>query len=263
MWLLKSAYLENKNKVNELLRDEYEPFFGFRVTDAGQTKTKMYFRKNEGIELISEVSELQPKTMNFKIDVDRTELDTTLGDIYNVCSAIKEALESYAKFVENKVREELWTPDKNPNDAPDKKLWVPGEDLDAIARNEDKDYLDDGNSNDDLFAIEAEENEDLEVQEEIREAGEPPAGDSFRVVDDIPEEVQAQSQGRMKTEAQEEAISAIRKRRKTNITINPVQRDGSVDVTCGATLYHIDPKGNVEEEKIKANTDSTVVVTGE
>lgn len=262
MIIMKSAYLEEKAKINELLNDGFEPFWGCRITNAGKTKTKMYFKKNESIELKSEILESKPRTMDFKIKVDRKELDKVIKDVELMMIGLESMMQ---KILETAQLKEIHIDLK-----PDHEIRTL---LDKTSSSDDIDIedniFDENDDAEDLASDDQIKQRDKESEIEAADAGwdgattqaerdqEPPAGDAFRVVDDIPPEVRAQMHGsRIKTPFQEEAIEHIRKSNKTNITINPIRDDGVLIVTCENRIYEITQAGEIDERVTNAKTSS-------
>lgn len=265
MYHLKSIYLYQTATVNKLLKEGWEPFWGFRCQHKEHDTVRMYFRKLEGTLL--PVPKVRTQAAQVKIEVDRRELDGVITDVAMLTGALAEGLANMRKIQEaqellrhiqvtQSIKSESFVDDLPEHvelDADeDKPIYykpiLPGlveDHLDSIARNEDEDYLEN----------KVDEEEDLEF-DNARKAGDTPAGNSYRVVDDIPDEVKAQLGSHVKSEAQEKTIDFIRSQSQTNITVHPIREDGIIIVTQGSTLFAIAPDGTTVEHETNANTQA-------
>lgn len=250
MYHLKSVYLYQTATVNKLLKEGWEPFWGYKCQHKEHDTVRMYFKKLEGTLLpVSKVEKTKPRTMEMKIEVDRRELDSVLNDVAMITGALAEGVTNLRLIQEAQEYLEsmkIHKPKSFIENLPEHiELDEDEEEIQALQESEQKD----------LDELELDEEEDLEF-DNARKAGEAPAGDSYRVVEDIPDEVKAQLGSHIKTEAQEKTIDFIRSESDINITVHPIREDGIIIVTRGTTIFAIAPDGTTVEQETNANTQA-------
>lgn len=256
MWILRTANTNRKSDVNKLLKEGFEPFWGYRVPAVAGDKpsVKMYFKKDDFSDLkfkVGEIKTLPPQALKVKIEVDRTALDKLMQDVAIMAGTMMEAVENLRRIYESELSfnvneedakkiEDLIKQDDREEDAM--------QNLDAIARNEDEDYLEPLNEDrDGLITERIDEFHSADLEE-------PPAGDSYRVVDEVPISVRVETNSL--TTAQESVIKDLREN-YSNITVYPVSKiTGYVRVVSGTTIFEISPEGKTEKTDTNANISS-------
>lgn len=222
MWQLKGAYLSQTSTVNKLLREGWEPFWGYRCTNIAKNKpdVKMYFRQAPVVELQA-VLEAGPSM----VQIDPVSLESLSNIINELNFKFDEVIE---KFLNNN------TPTLKPAFTISKSLLpdLTTEEVEA-----------------DRQEMEERESQPQEPQERAA-----PRGEEFRVVDDIPPELVV----RHRTDVQDKVIDEIRRTADTNITISAPDPDGNVSVLVGDAIIEIEPSGNTSTRKNTANRTSLI-----
>jgi hypothetical protein len=225
-WLLRSSRLDQPSKVQKLLREGFEPFWGIPVKTNNPDKSvvKMYFRKPPVLMTVELAKETAP------IQFDITPLEEFAKQLRSLLSGV---LDTFADGFFGRLEKEL---NSNPAIVVPPREWEDIPEPEADELNESK--------------KESLTNEDKEAREDNRAA---PTGDDFRVVDDVPKVTTVDP-----TPQQQATIEALKQ--KGNTTMLPgVGEDGSVRLMVGSIEYKVGPSGNFTERETGAGTNSLAV----
>lgn len=149
-WIMRAAYTSQTATISKLLREGFEPFWGYRCTHNNKVDVRMYFRKPPEV-----VSTLLPKPEK----VEPISIEPIVAALNELKNTI---LETYKPVTEQNIDVSI-----------DAEKFV--EHL--------KPFMNSVSSNNPLAPIAKEKNE--EPESEIEAEG-IPRGESFKVVDDVP-----------------------------------------------------------------------------
>jgi hypothetical protein len=271
-WQMRVCYTYQTATVKKNLEEGFEPFWGYRCKVKDKDTVRMYFRKAPLMDVIEGVGlarELEAVPSIFQFDSNQfeqlsNELVNVLDNVFNRFeealiarmntsveinrSPIREAMRVGGKV--NVVYRDEEVPAKNETESEivDREMRDVGTKIDDVAEH----YENADAEMDDMDSLVQE----LEDEEDIGEQlDEPPAGDGFRVVEDVPSDFPVQA----RTQDQDEIIEQLRKSASTNITVYPVEKNGDVRVFSGGDIYIIHPAGTITKQENPAGRDSTAV----
>lgn len=236
-WAMRSAWVSQPSAINKLLRDGFEPFWGYRLARNinGQTKqdVRMYFRKSP--ELVTELTALEEKTLTpISVGIDLAAFEK-LGVM------LDEFANKLAKLIDGKSHSTYQLPVPN-------SLWpsriMPASNQDDVEVSEEIDKPE-------VQSAQAEVEVEVEPNTPVDELSE--SRKDIKPVDegvDIPVVTTVE-----RTPQQDRVIESL-KSTYGNVSILPGGENGIIRVMAGANIYHINPDGNYKTEETGANTSS-------
>lgn len=226
VWHLKSAWLEAPSTVNKLLREGYEPFWGYRVVVNGKPKIRMYFRKSPSLVLAAITEARQTEPVRFDL-VPLNQWGNQFAQSLNDMLAIwtDRFFERFSKH--------------------DERVSFEGTHREIIPEQLTEELL--------LISDEEPERKEREQSDESVVTADAPSGDGFRVLsDDEPIPVVTTSN---RTPQQESTIASLKNQHGV-VSILPGNENGAIRVMAGASVYTIGVSGNFTEEATGARTNA-------
>lgn len=221
MWILRSAYTEQTATVKKLLEEGFEPFQVIKLTDAGKTKFRVYFKRLEGSVIQAEL-----------IEASQPNFDEFLSELKRSASLTLEFFQQETIRFLDSLHDEL-------------SVLIGQGESNRVKIN--RFY--------ELVSGKVDVEEDVGTDTEHMDFEQNSEYKEYKVIDDIPPEAQPKT---TRTEAQERTIEQI-KAGEGNITVFSPNGKGIVRILAGAGVYLVFPNGDFKHFETGAGTSSIVV----
>jgi hypothetical protein len=234
-WQMQTCYTSQTATVRKFLGEGFEPFWGYRCTHKNKADVKMYFRKPPD-PIVTELQMLESEPPVVQID---------LTNVTELLENLQEQLKPLADAI-NKMN----LPTVPMRAGGKLEVEVDGRSMsEALAHAEQVES--ELNENDEPDLTQEEVEADIQEMREYEDEREAPAGDQFRVVENVPDLPM-----RARTLKQDEVIETIRNSVNTNITTTPPDENGKVKVLVADEIIEIYPDGRTKKGKNPAKTSS-------
>lgn len=243
MWEIKKVKSKQGQQLTKLLKDGFEPFAVTGDSDVGEV---IWLRKGETVQL--EAAQFEPLQIEVPDFAPMTEAMTGILDYAcRVIDRLTVVLESMTEL-EHTHRKTIM---RDTQLMGEHRVSEFGSHRELILPPEGSQVLDENTptSNDLNSELKNSSNENTE-------SGDTPSGEGFRVVEEIPQELQ--HVGSL-TAKQDQAVKSIKEAAGVNVSVFLPNREGVVKVLAGSMEYLIDTVGKVQSRDTGAGTDSTLV----